>query len=252
MRLVSLCPSTTESLVALGAGSDLVGVTRYCVHPREALEGIRRVGGTKNPDLAAIEELSPDLVLCNAEENRATDIAALSARFRVDVSHPRRPREVPALLRRHGLLVGREREAALWAGRVEAAIAAAERERAPPYRFLCLIWKDPWMAVGDATYVSGVLGLSGGVNVLAGRPGPDYPVVGEEEVGSLRPEVLFLPDEPYPFSAEHRRFWAERLPSAAVESLPGDDLAWHGVRTLRGMEVAREVAARARARRPAA
>ena len=80
MRIVSLCPSTTESLVALGLGGSLVGVTRYCVHPREALQGVPRVGGTKNPDLDAIAALAPDLVLCNAEENRGPDVAELSKR----------------------------------------------------------------------------------------------------------------------------------------------------------------------------
>ena len=115
MRIVSLCPSITESLVALGLGGSLVGVTRYCVHPREALEGIPRVGGTKNPDLAAIAALEPDLVFCNAEENRAADVAELSRRHRVDVSHPTRVTQVPPLLRRLGELTGTGDAAEGWA-----------------------------------------------------------------------------------------------------------------------------------------
>ena len=99
MRIVSLCPSITESLVALGLGGSLAGVTRYCVHPREALQGIPRVGGTKNPDFEAIAALEPDFVFCNAEENRDADVAELSKRHRVEVSHPTRVADVPPLLR---------------------------------------------------------------------------------------------------------------------------------------------------------
>ncbi|HEV8267164.1 MAG TPA: helical backbone metal receptor, partial [Thermoanaerobaculia bacterium] len=102
MRIVSLCPSITESLVALGLRDELFGITRYCIHPKADLRGIARVGGTKNPDLAAIRALAPDLVFMNAEENRAEDVEALRAEYDVDVSHPRRVSEVPALLRHFG------------------------------------------------------------------------------------------------------------------------------------------------------
>jgi ABC-type Fe3+-hydroxamate transport system substrate-binding protein len=84
-----MCPSITETLVALGLRDSLAGVTRYCIHPREALAGIPRVGGTKDPDLAAIRALKPDLVFCNGEENRREDIDLLKREFSVDVSHPR-------------------------------------------------------------------------------------------------------------------------------------------------------------------
>jgi len=115
MRIVSLCPSITESLVALSLEDELVGITRYCVHPREVVRRIPKVGGTKNPDLAAIRALRPDLVFLNAEENRAEDVAALAAEHESDISHPRAAREVPALLRRFGAATARVEEAEEWA-----------------------------------------------------------------------------------------------------------------------------------------
>ncbi len=250
MRIVCLCPSLTESLVALGAGPDLVGVTRYCVHPKGALEGIARVGGTKNPDLAAIGALAPDLVFCNAEENRPADVAALAREHAVDVSHPRRPADVPALLRHVGRRVGRPVAGESWALMVEEAVAAAQARTAAPFRFLCLVWKEPWMAAGPATYLSGLLELAGGENVLAGRGLPDYPALSEDEVVAAAPDALVLPDEPYPFGEEHRRQWSSRLPGSVVVSAPGDDLTWHGVRTLRGIEAAVAIADRVRPSRP--
>ena len=108
MRVVTRCPSITETLVELRLGDALVGRTRYCIHPKDALAGIPRVGGTKNPDLTAIRALKPDLVFCNSEENRKEDIALLKKEFAVDVTHPRTVEEIPALLRHFGKLTGRE------------------------------------------------------------------------------------------------------------------------------------------------
>lgn len=240
MRLVSLCPSITETLVAFGLRDALVGVTRYCVSPREAVAGLPRVGGTKDPDLAAIEALGPDLVLANEEESRAADLAALSRVHRVDVTHPRSPSEVPALLRHLGAVAGAPEAGELWAGRVEERLAALAPPR--PFSFACLVWKGPFMAAAAGTYLSGLLELPGGANVFddAGRP---YPVVTEDEVVARRPGLLVLPDEPYRFREADRAFWEGLLPGARVVLAPGEDLCWHGVRTLRGLDVAAALAA---------
>jgi len=242
MRIVSLCPSTTESLVALGLGGSLVGVTRYCVHPREALQGVARVGGTKNPDLAAIAALEPDLVLCNAEENREADVVELARRHRVDVSHPTRVADVPPLLRRLGALTGSEVAAEGWASAVEERLGAARAARPVPFAYL--IWKGPWMAAASGTYVSDLLETFGGVNVFPGASGP-WPRTDEGELASLAPELVVLPDEPYPFREPERDHWAGLLPGARVVLVPGDDFCWHGVRTLRGLDAAKALLSRA-------
>jgi ABC-type Fe3+-hydroxamate transport system substrate-binding protein len=235
MRIVSLCPSTTESLVALGLAGSLVGVTRYCVHPREALVGVPRVGGTKNPDLAAIAAVEPDLVLANAEENRAPDIDELSKRYRVDVSHPTRAADVPPMLRRLGALTGSEVAAEGWARAVEEKLAGARPGR--PVRFAYLIWKGPWMAAAAGTYISDLFETFGGVNVFTGENGP-WPQTGEEALVALAPELLVLPDEPYRFGEPDATLWKGLLPSASVTLVAGEDFCWHGVRTLRGLDAA--------------
>lgn len=235
MRIVSLCPSITESLVALGLGDSLVGVTRYCVHPREALEGVARVGGTKNPDLAAIAALEPDLVLGNAEESREADLAELSRRHRVDVSHPRRVADVPPMLRRFGALTGTETAAEGWAHAVELRLAAARPGRPVPFAYL--IWKRPWMAAAAGTYVSDLLETFGGVNVLPAETGP-WPETTEEGLVALAPELVVLPDEPYRFGEADAKLWRQLLPAARVALVSGEDLCWHGVRTLRGLDAA--------------
>ncbi len=263
MRIVSLCPSITESLVELGLGESLAGVTRYCIHPREALAGIPRVGGTKNPDLAAIRAVKPDLVFCNGEENRAEDIDLLKREFRVDVTHPRTVAEIPALLRHLGALTGREKEAEEISSQVEEALKRVEEEarqraggmtsgvagaggsvEASAFRFVYLIWKDPWMTIGPRTYVADLLRRVGGSSSFEEKnvEGPDYPVTDVDEIVASRPDVLILPDEPYRFRERDAAFWRERLPaSTRVVVVSGDDFCWHGVRTLRGLEAVREL-----------
>ncbi|MBK8598998.1 MAG: ABC transporter substrate-binding protein [Holophagales bacterium] len=236
MRIVSLCPSITESLVALGLGGSLVGVTRYCVHPREALAGVPRVGGTKNPDLAAIAALGPDLVFCNAEENRDVDVGALSKDYRVDVSHPTRVADVPPLLRRLGELTGTDEVAQEWARAVEEKLAAARSGRPVPFAYL--IWKGPWMAAAAGTYISDLLETFGGVNVFPAGAGP-WPATDEVQLAALAPELLVLPDEPFPFGDAERVHWEGILPAARIALVPGEDFCWHGVRTLRGLDAAR-------------
>ncbi len=261
MRLVSLCPSITETLAALGLGGDLVGVTRYCVRPREALLNVPRVGGTKNPDLALIRAVEPELVFCNAEENRAEDIEALRREFRVDVSLPRSVEEVPALVRHFGALTGRERESEEISLKVEETLErvegkersgaggapASSRAGATRFRFVYLIWKDPWMTVGARTYIADLLRRVGGSLSLGDRndEGPDYPVTSENAILLSRPDAVILPDEPYPFRGKDAAFWRERLPASChVVLVSGDDFCWHGVRTLQGLAAAQNLARR--------
>jgi ABC-type Fe3+-hydroxamate transport system substrate-binding protein len=250
VRIVSLCPSITESLVAVGLADALVGVTRYCVHPREKTARLRKVGGTKNPDLAAIRALAPDLVFVNAEENRLPDIEALAREFPVEVSHPRRVADVPPLLRRFGRLTGREARAEEIASKVEERLGKIESGvPGPVFRYAYLVWKDPWMIAGPRTYVADLLRIAGGIPSFEeedGR-GSDYPTTDEGSIVASRPDILILPDEPYRFSERDAAFWRWRLPHADVRLVPGDDWCWHGVRTLRGLDAAAALASAVRA-----
>lgn len=254
MRIVSLCPSITETLVALGLKDSLVGVTRYCIHPKEALAGVPRVGGTKNPDLAAIRALRPDLVFCNGEENRSEDIDLLKREFRVDVSHPRTVGEIPALLRHFGEVTGREEEGRKISLKVEGALERVERGRG--FTFAYLIWKDPWMTVGPGTYIADLLRRVGGSSSFEEKKfsespsESDYPAISESEIIASSPDVLLLPDEPYRFRERDAAHWRERVPEGTrVVLVSGDDFCWHGVRTLRGLEAA-EALVRSAAPRP--
>lgn len=243
-RIVSLCPSITETLVAIGGRRRLVGVTRFCVRPQGLLWGLPRIGGTKNPDVARILDLVPDLVFANEEENRKEDVEALrAAGIEVDVSFPRTVAEVAPAIRAWGALLSEEAEANSLAGRIDAEVAALRDTPAPgTFRYAYWIWKNPWMTVSDETYVADLLSLAGGVNVYGAEP-ERYPTASPKDSIARGAAVQLFPSEPYPFreekhAAEVAALFGERSRRLFVE---GDDLCWHGVRTLEGLRAARRL-----------
>ncbi len=239
LRVVSLCPSLTETLVAIGITP--VGCTRYCIRPREALRRVSKVGGTKNPDLDRIRILSPDLVVANAEENRPEDVAALRKDFAVHVSLPRTVSEVPGVVRELGVAVGHPAAAKRLAAEIEGAIATPPP---PAFRYAYFIWKGPWMTVSGDTYVSDLFRYAGGVNVFA-EESARYPEVTPARVRAGAPDVLVFPSEPFPFSEGHRPAIESAFgKSTRIEFVDGDDCCWHGARSREGLRLMREFAAR--------
>lgn len=247
MRIVSLCPSLTELIFDLGRGDDLVGITRWCVHPRPAVDSIEKVGGTKNPDVDRILELEPDLVLLNREENRREDAEALDrAGVHCHVSMPRDTTETAVMVREIGKAVDRVSEAGEISRRIlERAAAAEDRARdRPPVPFAYLIWRRPWMAAGGDTYAHALLELAGGRNVFAHRA-ERYPEIDPAELAAAAPRLVLLSTEPFPFDESHVRELAAAtgLPSGRFRVADGEYLSWHGSRTPAGIDYAAELIA---------
>jgi ABC-type Fe3+-hydroxamate transport system substrate-binding protein len=212
MRVVSLVPSVTETLLAWGI--EPVAVTRFCEQP-----DLRAVGGTKDPDVAAIVELAPDLVVLCDEENRAEDAAALeTAGLRLHVMRVRSVADVELELRQLAEAVGAS-EADMPTTQVTEAEFAVTA--------FVPIWRRPWMTVNADTYGSSLLAALGVANVFATAP-DRYPTVTLDEVAALAPDVVLAPTEPYPFSERHR---AELEAVAPVTFIDGADLFWWGIRT---------------------
>jgi ABC-type Fe3+-hydroxamate transport system substrate-binding protein len=250
MRIVSLCPSLTELVFDLGRGHELVGITRYCVHPAEALARVEQVGGTKDPDVRRIAELRPDLVLLNEEENRREDAEAL-ARAGL-VCHASLPRDAPgtaAMVRSIGEALGARDRAQAIAGEIEgrAARVRAEVQGARKVRFAYLIWRKPWMSVNADTYASALLELAGGENVF-GRESARYPEISTARLGAEAPERVFLCTEPFAFLLRHADELARETGLARERFVvaDGEYLSWHGSRTLRGIDYAAELVRAAR------
>lgn len=231
-RIVSLVPSLTEALFAFGVGDRLVGRTRYCTQPPRAVGKVAKVGGTKKVDVSRVLDLEPDLIVAVREENTREDVEALMQAG------------VPVFLGSPETVVGAVETLRELAGRVEAPLAeevlqpverTLERLRAQTRtarRVFVPIWKGPYMSVGSDTYVHDVLKTCGGENACGAST--RYPAVTLEEIEALRPEIVLLPDEPYPFSAEDLpEFYALDIPAARsdrIHLVDGKLLTWYGPR----------------------
>ena len=236
-RIVSLVPSLTEALFAFGVGSRVVGRTRYCTQPPRLVGRVAKVGGTKKVDVERVLSLKPDLVVAVREENTREDIEDLEeAGVPIFVGAPETVAEAVGMLRKLAERVGvPEAEAVL--GPIERVYGRLRGEKRwegsnGTRRVFVPIWKGPYMSVGSDTYVHDVLQTCGGENVCGGST--RYPVLNLGEVKDLEPEVVLLPDEPYPFSAEDlSEFLALDIPAvrkARVYLVDGKLLTWYGPR----------------------
>ncbi|MHB0969819.1 MAG: helical backbone metal receptor [Thermoanaerobaculia bacterium] len=234
-RVVSLVPSLTETLFAIGAGNAVVATTAFCIFPETEVSRLPRVGGTKNPNIDAIRELAPDLVYVNVEENLRHHADAIAEFVPVFATEPKSVDDAAALVR----LLGRIHDVASRADAIADAIAEETRlaaADAKSFRFACAIWKDPWMWCGGDTYVSDLVAAAGGANVLADAT--RYPRLDLGDLLDLTPDVVFLPDEPYAFTdVDHDA--VSRAGVRVVGPFPGHLFTWHGARTLEGLRFLR-------------
>ncbi len=278
-RVVSLVPSDTFSVAALGCGAALVGRTDYCELPADVVARVPSVGGTKNPSLDAITSLAPDLVIANREENTKRDLETLAQRgIKVFVAFPKRAADGLAHLARLARIFRVETAAPVrdLLKRGYAILHEAEEARAlsTPLRTFCPIWMDPLMTIHGETFISDMLDLAGAQNVFADRkrryplaadlgaasPLPSektigrdvrYPRVTLAEVTTRAPELVLLPDEPHPFTEEDAEVFRKlAIPAATAHRVvrtSGKDLCWYGAQTIEGLPRLRKLVDRFRA-----
>jgi ABC-type Fe3+-hydroxamate transport system substrate-binding protein len=236
-RIVSLIPSTTETLCALGLADALVGVTAYCREPAAVTRAKTRVGGEKDPDLDRIRGLAPDLVVANVEENVAAHVETLRRwGIPVWVTYPRTVAGALTMIGELGEVTGARAAAATMLAELApllARVRAATQAR-PPVPVFYAIWRDPYMTVGGDTYVHDVLAVCGAANVF-GDAAERYPAVTLDTVAARRPGVILLPDEPFRFRPVHRRDFDAYPDLPAVRDgrvllVDGKPFTWHGPR----------------------
>ncbi len=236
-RIVCLVPSITELLCDLGLADRLVGRTGFCIHPRETVRGIAKVGGTKDVDLDRVRELAPTHVIVNVDENRRETADALRGFVpHVVVTHPLAPRDNLDLYRLCGALFGREAEAAALCARFEAAYARAEAagRGAPPRDVLYLIWKDPWMTVSRDTYIARTLALVGW-QTLPADAASRYPSIDIDAAAVRDASLVLLSTEPFMFR-EHHVAAVRTLTGKPVLLVDGEMTSWYGSRAVAGLD----------------
>jgi ABC-type hemin transport system substrate-binding protein len=222
VRVVSLVPSVTETLLAIGVRP--VACTRFCEQP-----GIPTVGGTKDPGIEAVVALAPDLVVVNDEENRREDAEALArAGVVLHSMSPRTVAEVGPAVCALARAVGVPEPAAFRAETWDAWRAATGRP--PRARAATLVWRRPWMTMRDDTYGASLLAHVGIANAC-GAGAARYPETTLPALAQLAPDLVVLPSEPYPFAPRHVPEVGAAVPGARVVLVDGRDLFWWGIRT---------------------
>lgn len=236
-RIVSLVPSLTEALFAFGLDEEIVGVTRFCVEPRDGVAGKAKVGGTKSLDVRKIEKLDPDLVIASAEENSVGDVRRLiEGGLAVFVTLPTSVEGAIELLRRLAAITETTTVARPIIADAKEALASVRgaNARRAPLRVFCPLWRDPYVTAGRSTYANDVISCCGGRNIFDGE-NDRYPRVELKQVAALDPEVVLLPSEPYRFREKHKAE-LEAFPevtavrNGSIFLVDGKMLCWYGLR----------------------
>ncbi|MEZ5841787.1 MAG: helical backbone metal receptor [Hyphomicrobiales bacterium] len=243
VRIVSLVPSLTELLFDLDLGECVVGRTSYCVHPRERVRRVARVGGTKTIDLTRIVALAPTHVVVNIDETPRDVAETLTARgCNVIVTHPVDIDDNLALYRLFGGLFGREAAAIRLERRFVAArdalIAAATP--LPWRRVLYLIWKTPWMTVGSATYISRMM-QAAHWRTMPDLAEPRYPTIALTADLLDTVDLVLFASEPFPFKPRHIADFCQAFPEHAAKAMAidGQMISWYGSRAIAGLDYLR-------------
>ena len=237
-RIVCLVPSITELLCDLGLAGKLVGRTGFCIHPRDVVAAIPKVGGTKDVNIEKIRKLAPTHVVVNIDENEKPTVDRL-AEFvpHVVVTHPNTPRDNLHLARLMGGIFGAEEAAARWCAAFEAEYAALHAAPAGPARtVLYCIWQDPWMTVSKDTYIAHMLAeLGWRVPDLGTDRYPRFSW-SQDLVDGL--DAVLLSTEPYRFTEDHADALEKQL-GIPVYLVDGEMMSWYGSRALAGLRYLR-------------
>lgn len=232
-RILSLVPSQTELLVDLGVKERLIGRTRYCIHPKGRVENLPTVGGTKRVDEALIEALRPDLILAEKEENPKEMVESLARIAPVYVTDVVSLPSAIAMIETVGRLVDCAHEGARLCERIRTEMDSVRAIAPRSERILYLIWKKPWMAVAQGTFIDACLTHLGFRNALSpGAFEARYPELSDAQITELKPDRIFLSSEPYPFQEKHIDELQRLAPAAHVSLVDGEMFSWYGSRML--------------------
>ncbi|MFK8104091.1 MAG: helical backbone metal receptor [Saprospiraceae bacterium] len=231
-RIISLVPSQTELLFDLGLDESVVGITKFCVHPAEQFQRKTRVGGTKQYKMDIIEQLQPDLIIGNKEENDQAQIEALAARYPVWMSDISTIEDAFAMINSIGQLVDRVSPAKTLVQKIQTGFTALAKELkdTPTRRAAYFIWRKPYMVAGGDTFIDKMMQLAGFENVFS--QDPRYPEISLEELTKRAVDFVLLSSEPYPFQEKHWSEFQTYCPNAVIKLIDGEIFSWYGSRLL--------------------
>jgi len=235
-RIISIVPSQTELLFELGLSEEIIGITKFCVHPLQQFKQKTKVGGTKKLNLELIRSMNPDLIIGNKEENSREDIEILSREFPVWMSDVYTLEDAMKTITQIAELVDRQPEAAYLNFLINAGFTDLQTlalQQGIDKKVIYLIWKDPYMIAGKDTFIDDILTKNGLTNVCKESR---YLEIQLDTIVSLKPELVFLSSEPYPFKEEDIAVLRSALPNAKIMLVDGEMFSWHGSRLVKAVQ----------------
>lgn len=223
MKVVSLVPSITEALFDLGlTENEIVGRTKFCIHPKEKVKNVEIIGGTKNLNLEKIKSLQPDIILANKEENVKEQVEDLMKYFKVVITNVENIEDNYYLLKTLGNLFNKEEKAQQYNLKIYDVLQNSKINS--PVKAAYLIWKNPYMTVGSDTFIDKVLQEIGFENLFKDQK--RYPEIQAEDLAGA--DVIMLSSEPFPFKEKHILELKEIYPDKKIMIVDGEAFSWYG------------------------
>jgi ABC-type Fe3+-hydroxamate transport system substrate-binding protein len=229
-RIISVVPSQTELLYSLGLENEVIGITKFCVHPEVWYHSKTRVGGTKNLNLPLIASLKPDLIIANKEENIKEQITELKKICPVWVSDVNNLSDALEMIKLLGTITGKNEKALDVSNAIECSFKDLIYNGKDLIPAAYLIWRNPYMVAGGNTFINNMLGYCGLQNLYGSIS--RYPEIELSELKKLSTPLILLSSEPYSFSIEHIAEIQQEIPDAKVLLADGEMFSWYGSRLL--------------------
>lgn len=229
LRIISLVPSQTELLFDLGLDKEIVGITKFCIHPQDKFKASAKIGGTKSLNIRKIRELAPDLIIGNKEENVQDQIEELMSEFPVWMSDINVLEDALGMINEVGNLTGKSQEAELLSFAIRNGFETLRLAEVKKQTVAYFIWKDPYMVAGRDTFINDILNKAGYDNFTNLNR---YPELSTDQLKESKPDIVFLSSEPYPFKDRHVDEIKAICPAARVSIVDGEMFSWYGSRLI--------------------
>ena len=231
IRIISLVPSQTELLFALGLRDEVVGITKFCIHPEKWFRSKSRIGGTKNLNLKKIHSLKPDLIISNKEENEESQVNTLMKDFPVWISDIKTLEDALVMIEEISFILNKKKKGIDLINKIILKFETLKVKKRKLISCAYLIWKNPIMTVGSDTFISEIMQYAGFQNIFSGKE--RYPHVTINDLKTANPDVVFLSSEPYPFKEKDLSEFRKLLPVSEVLLVDGEMFSWYGSRLLK-------------------
>ncbi|CAM1353471.1 ABC transporter substrate-binding protein [Tenacibaculum ascidiaceicola] len=243
-RIISLVPSQTELLIDLGLEENIVGITKFCIHPKHLLKTKTIVGGTKNIKIDRIKTLQPDIILCNKEENTKEIVEACQQIAFTHVSDIFTLTDSLELIYLYGSFFEKQVEAKKMINKLESKIIDFKKfiENKKSRKVAYFIWRNPWMVAASNTFINHLLELNKFDNVYADAK--RYPEVNIKDILKKKPELILLSSEPFPFKEKHITEIKEHTSNSTPILVDGEYFSWYGSRLLKAFDYFKELHSR--------